>query len=64
MSRGLFLLMKNPDEKAAHSDNTGLHPHEKPWSRGLVTAWALTAYASIALVGGLLLYFFYILLFG
>lgn len=56
--------MKNSDEKTALPDNTGLHPHEKPWSRGLITAWALTAYTSIALVGGLLLYFFYVLFFG
>ena len=52
--------MKNPDENQTKAQGA----HEKPWGRGLLYAWAATTYASIALVGGLLLYFFYVLFFG
>ena len=56
--------MEDSDGKPAQPGAAAPRPPEKPWSRGLLYAWAATAYASIALVGGLLLYFFYVLFFA
>ena len=61
---GVLFFMEDSDGKPAQPGAAAPRPPEKPWSRGLLYAWAATAYAGIALVGGLLLYFFYVLLFG
>jgi hypothetical protein len=39
-------------------------PEAKPWSRALVTVWTVTYFFCIALIGGMLLYFAYVLVFG